>query len=337
MLERIETRLPFGAWALGNAARRIQGLLGSRGCFFTFHRAAAPDVWATLPNRNFYLDLQFLDTLLEYLKASGRRIVTVEEGRRLSAAGADGGSYVNFSVDDCYRDTYEAVVPLFRRHQVPVTLFVTTGIPDGTMPMWGAGLEDALQNRDRVVLDGQVVEVASIESKMAVFQAVQQRWDGPSAGEHYTRFCVENELDEQALHWKHAISWEMLSELANDPLVEIGSHTVMHPRISSLSDDGARAELAGSRVRLQERLSVPVDHFAFPYGRAKDCGPRDFDIARVAGYKSVATTTKGVVRRGPSAYAFPRNTLNGGHRKLVLAELHMSGATGLAARMLGHG
>ena len=30
-------------------------------------------------------------------------------------------------------------MPVFRRHNVPVTLFVTTGIPDATLPLWSAG------------------------------------------------------------------------------------------------------------------------------------------------------------------------------------------------------
>src|SRR5262245_22512441 len=89
--------------------------MGIRGCMLTFPRAAPSAFCDRLPNRNFYLDLGFLDRLLSYLNRSGWRIVTIEEMLQKLADGGDRGRYVNFSVDDCYRDTYEDVVPLFRR------------------------------------------------------------------------------------------------------------------------------------------------------------------------------------------------------------------------------
>jgi peptidoglycan/xylan/chitin deacetylase (PgdA/CDA1 family) len=126
----------------------------------------------------------------------------------------------------------------------------------------------------------------------------------------------------------------MLETLRDDPLVEIGSHTVSHARISSLSASAALAELRGSRERLKARLGVEARHFAFPYGRSGDCGQRDFDLACEAGFASAATTRKGVVRTGQDAFNLPRNTLNGAHRNLTMIELHLTGLTGAAAKVL---
>lgn len=313
----------------------VESLAGRAGCFFTFHRAAPCEVWSALPNRNFYLDLDFLDNLLVYLKDTGWKIVTIEEGLSLARNARSGIRFINFSVDDCYRDTYSEVVPLFRRHGVPVTLFVTTGIPDATMSMWRAGLEQIIRELDAVILDGRRIRTETIDEKMAVFQDIQRLWDGPEAREHYSCFCRDNGYDEAAIYERHAITWEMLAELAADPLVEIGSHTVSHPRISSLSAEAAFVELCDSKFRLQQKLDVRVENFAFPYGRTADCGPRDFELARKAGYVSVATTRKGILRRGADVYHVPRNTLNGAHRCLLAVELHLAGVTGVAARVLG--
>ena len=162
-----------------------------------------------------------------------------------------------------------------------------------------------------------------------------REWDGPDAARHYTEFCLRNDIDEHAMHWKHAISWDMLHELRRDALVEIGAHTIMHARISTCTPQAATVELAGSRERLRERLGVVPKHFAFPYGRSGDCGERDFDLARQAGFLSAATTRKGIVRKEQDAFSLPRNTLNGAHRSLAMAELHLLGITGAAARILG--
>lgn len=317
------------------AGKAADALLGSRGCLFTFHRVARSEEWEALPNRDFYLDLTFLDQLLSYLARTGWQVVTIEEALERAARGRAGDRYVNFSIDDCYRDTFEEIIPLFRRHFVPVTLFVTTGIPDGTMPMWCIGLEDTLLRRNRVLVDGTPTEILTSDAKRAAYARISAAWDGPQAGAYYNRFCRENGIDAAALHRKHAMSWDMLDAVRKDALVEIGSHTVSHARISSLSSQDAFAELHDSRERLRRKLGVAARHFAFPYGRSGDCGARDFAIARQAGYASAATTRKGIVRAGQDAYSLPRNTLNGAHRNLTMIELHLTGITGAAARVLG--
>jgi peptidoglycan/xylan/chitin deacetylase (PgdA/CDA1 family) len=310
--------------------------MNTRGCLVTFHRAAPAKVWETLPNREFYLDLDFLDQFLTYLTGRGWEVVTMEEAVRRSSLDDAKGRFINFSVDDCYRDTFEDVVPLFRRHGVPVTLFVTTGIPDGTLPLWAAGLEDVLLHRDSVITENGVVEAGTPVAKHVAFHTIAASWDGPNAADRYAEFCKLNGVEIEAMHRKHAISWQMLETLRDDPLVEIGAHTMSHARISSLSSAEALAELKGSRTRLIERLGVAARHFAFPYGRSGDCGPRDFAIAREAGFASAATTRKGLLtRNGQQPFALPRNTINGAHRSLATMELHLTGLTGAAARMTG--
>ena len=307
----------------------------TRGCLVTFHRGASAQAWEKLPNRDFYLDLDFLDRFLSYLTHRGWDVVTMEEALRRSTLGRANDRFINFSVDDCYRDTFEEVVPLFRRHRLPVTLFVTTGIPDGSLPLWAAGLEDALLNHDRVVLEDGAIGVATFEAKHAAFHRIAGGWDGPEGGARYASFCKLNDIDSDAMHWKHAITWDMLAELRDDPLVEIGGHTITHPHVSSLTPERARAELQGCRDRLIQKLDLPVRHFAFPYGRSADCGPRDFAIARDAGFASAATTRKGLMRTGQDPFDLPRNTINGAHRSLATMELHLTGLTGAAARMTG--
>jgi len=311
------------------------GLLGSRGCMFTFHRVAASTDWDALPNRDFYIDLGFLDRLLCHLARTGWEVVTIEEVLRRAARADADARYVNFSVDDGYRDTFEEVVPLFRRHGVPITLFITTGIPDATLPMWWAGLEDTIIRKDSVIVEDETIEVGTPDAKRKAYLRIAKAWDGSDAPDRYAAFCTHNGINANTVHSKHAISWDMLDDLRLDPLVEIGAHGVTHDRISSLQPHAALSELEGSRKRLLKMLGIDARHFAFPYGRSGDCGPRDFEFAHLAGFSSAATTRKGLIRRGQDAYSLPRNTLNGAHRNLTMIELHLSGLTGVAAKTLG--
>ena len=319
----------------------VDRLLGQRGCFLTFHRVARTEAWSELPNRGFYLDLGFLDDLLGYLKRRDWAVVTIDEALNRRRAGDACGQFVNFSIDDVYRDTWELAVPLFRKHGVPVTLFVTTGIPDESYLMWTTGLEAILAARSEVMVreDGRRRRrrVETWDEKQDAFNELRAAWEIGDTASIYRLFCIDNEFLVADIHEAHAVTWDMLESLRDDPHVEIGAHTVSHPRVSSLAEVEALHELEESRSRIEKRLGVPVRHFAFPYGRSADCGPRDFALAREAGYASAATTCKGVVRPGGpfDPYRLPRNTLNGAHRDVLAVEAHMTGLTGFAARLLG--
>src|SRR5690349_9279385 len=84
-------------------------LLAPRLCLLMFHRAAQSAEWPHLPNRNFYIDADFLDQLLSYLKRTDRYVVTLDE--MLQEHPTSKRRLVNISVDDVYRDTFEIVVP----------------------------------------------------------------------------------------------------------------------------------------------------------------------------------------------------------------------------------
>jgi peptidoglycan/xylan/chitin deacetylase (PgdA/CDA1 family) len=318
-------------WIAANAARCQH----SRGCMLTFHRAAPSGAWSALPNRDFYLHLDHLDCLLRYLTRNKWKIVTIDELLNGLERGEKDAQLVNVSVDDCYKDTWEHVVPLFRRHGVPVTLFVTTGIPDGSLSLGWAGLETILAQRNIVLFNNEAINVSTPSAKRRWFAKITQVWEQGDFDHGYAEFCQINRADLDELRTAHAITWEMLDSFRGDPLVEIGSHTTSHPRLCALSAEGARRELAASRDRLQSQLGVECRHFAFPYGRSGDCGARDFNLARKAGFASASTTRKGLVRRNQDVFRLPRNTLNGAYQSMTYLNALLSGAAGFAAEVLG--
>jgi peptidoglycan/xylan/chitin deacetylase (PgdA/CDA1 family) len=58
-----------------------------------------------------------------------------------------------------------------------------------------------------------------------------------------------------------------LEDLARHPLFEVGGHTVTHADLGRITaPDIARAEIAGDRARLEDRLGARVRWFAYPFG-----------------------------------------------------------------------
>jgi len=114
------------------------------------------------------------------------------------------------------------------------------------------------------------------------------------------------------------LTWRQLHTLERAG-VEIGSHTVSHASLPSLSDDDALAELAGARRALERRLGHRVPWLAYPYG-AYDA--RIVELARRAGYLLGVTTQPGAQQRA--------------HQPLALSRLRIldsTGVRGLAAML----
>jgi peptidoglycan/xylan/chitin deacetylase (PgdA/CDA1 family) len=63
------------------------------------------------------------------------------------------------------------------------------------------------------------------------------------------------------------MSWQELDSLVAAG-VEIGAHTVTHPRLDEIADEATiAAEVTGSREVLEARYRQPIPTFAYPYGR----------------------------------------------------------------------
>ena len=77
------------------------------------------------------------------------------------------------------------MVPLFRRHNVPVTLFVTTGIPDGTLTLWWAGWRMPCSIGIACCSRTVSIELSTPEARRRAYEQIAASWDGPDAGRHY--------------------------------------------------------------------------------------------------------------------------------------------------------
>jgi peptidoglycan/xylan/chitin deacetylase (PgdA/CDA1 family) len=109
------------------------------------------------------------------------------------------------------------------------------------------------------------------------------------------------------------MTWAEIAELASDPLVTIGAHTVNHVILSKASDAVAMSELKMGRSVLEAALGKAPAHFSYPFGDAGAAGPREFAAAREAGYKTAVTTRPGVLfgEHADHLLALPRLSLNG--------------------------
>ncbi len=91
------------------------------------------------------------------------------------------------------------------------------------------------------------------------------------------------------------MSWTELRELA-DAGWQIGSHTVSHPHLTQLDDEALAHELSHSKTVCEERLGVPCESLAYPYG---DVDARVIAATARAGYATAAALPSRLGAREP--------------------------------------
>ena len=90
--------------------------------------------------------------------------------------------------------------------------------------------------------------------------------------------------------------------------MEVGSHSLSHPRLNEVSREVAEQEIAESRAALRNLLGMPIEHFAYPFGAfTADI----IECVRRAGYSSAVTVVPGVARASDDRLRLPRILVNG--------------------------
>lgn len=93
----------------------------------------------------------------------------------------------------------------------------------------------------------------------------------------------------------------------------LGSHTMTHPRLTTLSPAACRDELYSSRRLLEDRLGHEIAHLAYPFG-AFDDGVRR--LTADAGYRTACSTRPGLSPHDDDPLALHRVTIYG-HESLL--------------------
>jgi peptidoglycan/xylan/chitin deacetylase (PgdA/CDA1 family) len=321
----------------------LKPFFGGVGAILTLHhvRPAQPDAFQ--PNRLLEVTPDFLDHVIVRLRRADVDIVSLDEMRRRLVERTFWRRFVCLTFDDGYRDNLRHAYPILREHAVPFALYVPTSFPDQFGELWWRGLEAVIARNDRIglLIDGEErrFDCRSKAEKDEVYNSIYW-WLRGLGTEHELRavvrdLCGRYRVDLASFCEEQCMTWPEIAELAADPLVTIGAHTVNHVMLRKVSDDEARSEMDNSATIIEAALGARPHHFSYPVGDPTSAGPREFRIAAELGFKTAVTTRPGVLfpeHRG-HLMALPRISLNGEFQRLRHVNVLLSGAaTGLSNR-----
>ena len=104
------------------------------------------------------------------------------------------------------------------------------------------------------------------------------------------------------------LNWNEIREMKASGLVTFGAHTMDHPRLTKLSAEEARRQIAASKKILERELRCRVDHFCYPYG---DFNPQVTEIVKAAGFKTAVTSVQGINYKGDDPFTLKRIRVTG--------------------------
>jgi peptidoglycan/xylan/chitin deacetylase (PgdA/CDA1 family) len=323
------------AYFLG-ASRFLKPIAQGCGVIFCLHHvlpAAPGDNFQ--PNGNLETTPDFLDDMLAYLADHGYRFLSLDGVVRELREGTQSVQpFAAFTLDDGYRDNFLHAMPVFEKHGCPFTVYVCTGLMNGTTELWWRALEQIIRRNagNTLTIAGETLRVQASDFQAAWDWAFPRLQGLPEHGQRawIREAAAACRLDLPDLCRSATMSWAEVQEMAARPLATIGAHTVNHYVTSRLSADEALRELTASKTELEQRLGKPIPHFAFPYGNIVHAGPRDFSLAVRAGFETAVTTRLGSVfpAHAQHLHALPRIIVSSRFAKRRWVDVLASGTAG---------
>lgn len=308
---------------------------GGTGLIFMLHRVLPDPPRDFAPNRILQVTPTFLDGVIAQVREAGLDIISLDEAVERLRRGGGAGRFACFTLDDGYRDNLLNAYPVFKRHGAPFAIYVPSDFPSGEGELWWIALEEVIATNDALAAkldDGEVAFcLRTTADKWAAFERIYA-WlrlvDEDRQRSFVRDLCAGNGIDLKGLCNSLIMSWDEIRELAADPLVTIGAHTVGHYALAKLTPSRARREMAEGAERQAQELGARPRHLSYPYGDQASAGPRDFAIAAELGFKTAVTSRKGLVfpEHRDHLTALPRVSLNGDYQSLTFTRLYLSGA-----------
>ncbi|HEY1130669.1 MAG TPA: polysaccharide deacetylase family protein [Roseateles sp.] len=239
-------------------------------------------------------------------------VLPLDEAARRLREGALPSRPLCITFDDGYADNREVALPILQRHGLSAAFFISTGFLDGGR-MWNDSLIETVRACRLPELDLETLGLG----RHALGNATQKRQAAQALIRQVKYQPVERRLELCELIAERAgvdlptdlmMSSAQVVELHRAGM-QIGAHTLSHPILASLDEAAVRAEVLGSKERLEQLLGERVSLFAYPNGKpGEDYSPANAELVRGLGFDAAVSTEWGTTRCGDDLMQIRRFT-----------------------------
>lgn len=224
---------------------------------------------------------------------------------------------VAITFDDGYADNLTNALPLLEKYNLPATVFVTSGMVGLDREFWWDAME-------RIFLTNHPLpEILSMNDSIGTFEC--DLTTPQNRLKVYDELCgifrnqtvnKINQFIDQLLVWAgldlvgrdshRVLNLPQLKKLASSQLIEIGSHTLSHSKLSILSQKEQLYEIQIPKQQLSSVLQKPVSMLSYPYGGTGDFTKETARLVAEVGYSAGIANIQGDITAPVDMYAIPR-------------------------------
>jgi peptidoglycan/xylan/chitin deacetylase (PgdA/CDA1 family) len=326
----------FDALYFSGLSRLLRPFTSGVGLILTLHHVRPARHDRFQPNKFLEITPEFLETIVLRLQRDNVDLVSIGEAERRLTDMDFKRRFAVLTLDDGYRDTKDYAYPILKKHDVPFAVYVATSFPERQGKLWWTAMESIVAANDTIAItiDGteRRLSCRSPAEKYATYFKLRD-WLAACKSEAAMldlahTMAARYGVDMEAICAALCMTWDDIADLARDPLVTIGAHTVNHVLLGRENETVVRAELENSRHVLEGKLGRPVRHFAYPFGDARAAGPREYAIAAESGFDTAVTTRPSVLtaEHRKQLTALPRITVSGEFQRERFLDVLFSGA-----------
>jgi len=252
--------------------------------------------------RRLHVSREYLERLIQYYIDNKYEIISLDSVYEILTENKKTNKFVSFTFDDGYKDNYEIAYPLFKKHNAPFAIYISSGNPSGKNINWPFMLDELIYRNSEISL--------SFEGKTYHFKTdtLSSKENSYNSVVHILNNCEKENrqdlldkifspygFDIHSYSKNLFLTWQEIKELSRSDIVTIGSHTVNHYELARLGHDEVQEEIVRCRETIEANIGKRVDHFAFPFGCKPAIGSREFNIAKKCTFKTCTSTWHGYI------------------------------------------
>lgn len=269
------------------------------GYIFMLHRVSDIEPNKLFPNENMKVSQGYLDNFIRQTK-NRFNIISISEIKEYLQM-RQKKKFIVFTMDDGYKDNLTEALPVFKKYNVPFTIFAAANFPGNNAVLWWYELEDLLLKNEEIILsDGSVYKCVSKTEKERVFLEIRLKILALNQED------LVNELNKMFCNYKInwsakceelCLSWDDLRKLKGEPLVTIAAHTAHHFNLKALKcENDVINEIKQGVDLFNEKLGMRPDFFAFPFGSDNEVSQREVNILEKMPFEAAFLAYGGAVK-----------------------------------------
>lgn len=266
------------------------------GTIYMLHRVDVQNNNKLFSNENMKVSPEVLQKFINFLKSKNVDFIAFKDLPDYLAMSRK-KNFVVFTLDDGYKDNFTNAYPVFKKSNVPFTIFLASDFPDKKAILWWYVLEDLILTNESLTLSNGITYFCkNKEEKEKAFLDI--RLEILALDQTNLEFELNKLFCNYSINWYDysdslTMDWSEIEKLNHDSIVTIGAHTQHHYNLKRLPDEKAVENEIYAGLKQMHEHGVETDVFAYPFGSPNECGEREFDILSKSEFKVSCCATGG--------------------------------------------